>query len=109
MALNSTVEAPSGMSRSGGRVGVVGITIMVPGVAKPGRRFLTSARISRPVFASSGVMRAASAKGSLIAAKGIAPGVELFADHVHVLRNGQRAVYPVEHPPDLFVDAGLGA
>src|SRR5512145_1948079 len=67
IALNSTVEAPSGMSRSGGRVGVVGMRIIVPGLARPCSRSLAAARISSPILASSLVMREAISKRSLIA------------------------------------------
>src|SRR6478736_1765582 len=95
MALNSTFEAPSGMSRSGGKVGVVGITIIVPGFARACRRFLASERMSSPLFASFRVTREAISKRSLI------------AGDIHMLRLRQCAPDPVEHSPDRRIDARL--
>ena len=67
IALNSTVEAPSGMSRSGGSVGVVGMRITSAWLRQTLQPLLGMARISSPILASSLVMREAISKRSLIA------------------------------------------
>jgi len=50
MALNFNVEAPSRMWRSGGSVGVVGMTIIVPGFARSSSRVLASTQYRVPAL-----------------------------------------------------------